>query len=55
MIYIITTILRSSNFNLQRIIGISIQSENFIMNRIWDFINYQNGWNKTFKTNKSHH
>ena len=55
MKYIITTILRSSNFNLQKLIGISIQSENFVVNKIWDFINYHNGWNKTFKTNESHH
>ena len=55
MIYIIKTILRSSNFSLQRLIEISIQSKNFVVNRIWDFINYQNGWNKIFKTNESHH
>ena len=54
MSYIITTILQSSNFNLQRLIGISIQSENFVVNSKWDFINYQNGWNKTFKINESH-
>ena len=51
MSYIIANILRLSNFSLQILIGISIQSENFVVNRIWDFINYQNGWNKTFKTN----
>ena len=55
MNFIVTTILMSSNFNLQRLIEISIKSENFVVNRIWDFINYQNDWNKTFKTNKSHH
>ena len=30
--------------------GISIQSENFVTEIIWDFINYQNGWNKILKT-----